>query len=100
MATTFYVKPLFSPRTDGVYMFEKKLCFENETELELCIFAASRYILYVNDDYVYEGPCRSHEKVRYFDRIRHSFTKGENTISVKVMHTTTYFTTVYNTPTP
>ena len=97
---TYFIKPICAPRADGIYTFEKTLVLEKAIELEVCIFAASRYILFVNDTYVCEGPCRSHEKVRYFDRVRHTFAKGENRICVKVMHTTTYFTTVYNTPTP
>lgn len=97
---TYYIKPTHVPRVDGVYAFEKTICLENAVELELCIFAASRYILYVNGEYVCEGPCRSHEKVRYFDRVRHVFSKGQNKIYVKVLHTCTYFTSVYNTPTP
>ncbi len=97
---TYYIKPTYAPRVDGVYAFEKTLSLDHEVELELCIFAASRYILYVNGEYVCEGPCRSHEKVRYFDRVRHVFLKGKNKIYVKVLHTCTYFTSVYNTPTP
>ena len=97
---TFYIRPEYAPSTDGIYVFEKTLSLPYESDVELCIFAASRYILYLNGNYICEGPCRSHEKVRYFDRIRTKLVKGENHFFVKVMHTASYFTTVYNTPTP
>ncbi len=97
---TYYIRPEYAPSVDGIYIFEKTVDVPFSQRVELCIFAASRYILYINGEYVCEGPCRSHEQVRYFDRVSASLKSGANYILVKVMHTTTYFTTVYNTATP
>ncbi len=97
---TYFIRPEYAPKTDGVYVFEKTVELSAALDAELCVFAASRYILYINGVYICEGPCRSHEKVRYFDRVSAHLKKGQNRISVKVMHTTSFFTTVYDTPTP
>lgn len=97
---TYYIRSEYAPATDGIYIFEKKIDLPSAREAELCIFAASRYVLTINGQYICEGPCRSHERVRYFDRISCRLSAGENVVSVKVMHVTSFFTTVYDTPTP
>ena len=97
---TYYIMPGFAPSKNGMYMFTKEAEIENDCRGTLNIFASSRYILYKNGRYVCEGPCRSHEKVRYYDSVECDFKKGTNLIEVKVMHTMDYFTTVYKTVVP
>ncbi len=82
------------------YEFSKIVNVENSADFTINIFASSRYILYINNEYVCEGPCRGHEEVRYFDTVSHKLSQGENTIVVKVMHQTEGFTTVFKTDKP
>ncbi len=97
---SFYIMPDHAPSPDGLYLFEKTVEIENGGMAEVNIFAASRYILYINGEYVCEGPCRGHEKVRYYDSVETQLKSGKNHICVKVLHTTSYLFTVYNTALP
>ncbi len=97
---TFYIMPEYAPSKNGLYMFSKTVNIEKDCSARINIFAAMRYILYVNGEYVCEGPCRSHEKVRYYDDVTCNLKGGENIIEVKVMHTMDYFTTVNKTIVP
>jgi len=96
----FYITPDRAPTPNGCYLFEKKAEIKKEGLAEINIFAASRYILYVNGEYVCEGPCRSNERLRYYDSIRTFLKRGTNHIAVKVMHVTDFFTSVHKTPLP
>jgi len=87
------VKALFvTPKkiyTDkGLYEFSKNVSFEKSCKGTVRLFAACRYILYINGKYICEGPCRSAEDVRYYETVEVDFEKGENTIVVEVMHMT------------
>jgi len=70
----------------GIYEFSKKVSYENSCKATVRIFAACRYILYVNGNYICEGPCRSAENVRYYETVDVEFNKGENAIVVQVLH--------------
>ncbi len=93
----YYISPKCDFCISGIYEFEKNVTFNKETTLDINIFAVSRYILYINDEYICEGPCRSGEDVRYYDNVNVKFNAGENKIKVKVMHLTDkkYFATVF-----
>ncbi len=97
---TFYIMPEYAPKPNGMYLFERQLSLSHPAELSLHIFAVSRYILRVDGRYICEGPCRSHEQVRYYDAVPLSLTAGEHTFSVTVLHSTEFFTTVFNAPLP
>ncbi len=97
---TYYIMPKHVPCKNGMYLFSKNAHIERACEMRIQLFAAMRYILYVNGEYICEGPCRSHEKVRYYDEVCVPFRAGENLIEVKVMHTADFFTTVYKTVVP
>ena len=97
---SFYIMPEYAPSSNGMYVFEKDAEINEAGDFDINIFAASRYILYVNGTYVCEGPCRSHDKVRYYDSVSCRLEKGINKIFVKVMYTTDYFTSVHNTARP
>lgn len=97
---TFYIMPEYAPKPNGMYAFEKRISLSHSTELLLHIFAASRYILRVDGKYVSEGPCRSHEQVRYYDEVPIFLSEGEHIFSFTVMHSTEFFTTVFDIPVP
>ncbi len=84
----------------GFYEFSKTVDVKNSADFTVNIYASSRYILYINGEYVCEGPCRSQEEVRYFDTVSYRLTQGKNTIVAKIMHQTDGFTTVFKTDTP
>lgn len=70
----------------GFYEFQKD--FESDADCTACvkIFAETRYILFINDTYVCEGPCRSSLEKGYYDRINSvSLKKGKNRIRVLIM---------------
>ena len=96
----YYIRPEYAPVLNGLYLFEKNVNLQNDGKAQINIFAASRYILYINDTYVCEGPCRGPEQVRYYDNVEFDLKKGENHIVVKVLHVTDFFASVDNTPTP
>lgn len=71
----------------GFYEFSKEICLASDEPMEINIFATERYKLFVNGEYVCEGPCRSAEFIRYYDTVLcHKFRKGTNTISVLAAH--------------
>ncbi|MBE7050875.1 MAG: hypothetical protein E7394_08985 [Ruminococcaceae bacterium] len=96
----YYITPDYAPAPNGLYLFEKTFELKNEGVATINIFAASRYILYINGKYVCEGPCRSHEKVRFYDCIETFLKQGENHITVNVLHVTDFLTSVYDTVLP
>lgn len=55
-------------------------------KIELALFAASRYCLYVNGQMLYNGPQKGDKNTAYVDRvdIAEALRDGENVISVKV----------------
>lgn len=96
----FYIMPRYAPNKNGLYVFSKTVDMESDCTANVNLFATMRYILYINGEYVCEGPCRSHEKVRYYDSACCRLKKGNNLIEVRVMHTMDCFTTVYKTIVP
>jgi len=95
-----YIYPENILSYNGMYLFEKKIHTVNELPVHINIFASSRYILYINGEYVCEGPCRGHAKVKYYDSVDARLKKGDNDICVKVLHLPVGFTTVFSTPFP
>lgn len=89
--TTKFISPTSTCAEMGIYEFHKEFNLEKGGEGTVKIFAATRYILYINGEYVCEGPCRSGSDIRYFDEVTTDvFTKGKNTVCVRVMHVSDY----------
>lgn len=93
-----FISPKTLPGELGLYKFKKKIIISECENSEIRIYASTRYILYINGEYISEGPCRGHEDVWYFDTVTtDKLRKGENEITVKVMHEThlSHFTSVF-----
>lgn len=71
---------------EGLYEFVNTVTAAEDTVTTLRLFAATRYILYVNDAYVCEGPCRGSGEKRYYDTVEVALKKGENRVRFVVMH--------------
>lgn len=86
----------------GIYDFYKEVNVSEKGQFKINLFASERYILYINDKYICEGPCRGKQEVRYFDTVEAVLDKGINTIRMEVMHLTVkeQFSTVYKTKKP
>ena len=98
-----FIFPIDTPPSKGMYEFKKTINLDSQKNAQIRIFASSRYILYINNEYICEGPCRSSEDIRYFDTIStNALKKGKNEISVKVMHLTEKmeFTSVFKSNKP
>lgn len=71
----------------GIYTFHKTLWLNCAGTGRVKIFTAGRYVLYINDRYICEGPCRGHREAQYYDEIEtDAFRSGENRITVRVLH--------------
>lgn len=71
----------------GFYEFTKNVALSSECPMKINIFASTRYKLFVNGEYVCEGPCRSSDFMRYYDTVVcDRFRKGNNKIQVLVAH--------------
>jgi hypothetical protein len=85
-----FVWPASAPAGKQAYvMFRKEFTLAAVPgEAELDIFADSRYILWINGDYVLRGPCRFDPKFPEYDRldVRRHLRAGANTIEVLVHH--------------
>ena len=53
----------------GIYDFYKEVNVSEKGQFKINLFASERYILYINDKYICEGPCRGKQEVRYFDTV-------------------------------
>ncbi|MDY3929011.1 MAG: alpha-L-rhamnosidase C-terminal domain-containing protein [Clostridia bacterium] len=86
----------------GIYEFSKEAVIPENERYKINIFASARYILYINEKYVCEGPCRGKKDVRYYDSVEVDLNKGINNIRVEVMHLTTsgQFATVFKNEKP
>lgn len=86
---TKFISPTSLGAEMGIYEFSKEVELGWDGIGNIKIFAATRYILYINGQYVCEGPCRSSHDIRYFDEVESNlFVAGKNTICVRVMHLT------------
>lgn len=83
----FYVRTKSEYCEDGIYEFTKTINTKGET-FDVNVFTSGRYIMYLNGEYICEGPCRSSEDRAYFDSVSVKFAEGENVICLKVMHLT------------
>lgn len=99
---TEYLKVLGEYAGSGIYVFTRKVELEKEETYRIRIFTTGRYMLYINGTYVCDGPCKGHEYVRYYDETQTCLLKkGENEISVRVLHMGRgEFCTVYPHPYP
>lgn len=98
-----YIRPKNDFIPDGMYVFSKTVALEKAEKYKINIFTTGRYILKINGSYICEGPCKSHEYVRYYDSLEaDAFVVGENKIEIIVMHINgdRSFTTVYKTQKP
>lgn len=86
----------------GCYVFEKEFMCSGQQSFRMNIFAVRRYILYLNEEYVCEGPCRSSADIRYYDSVEAKLKDGVNRIKVLVMHLEDerLFTTVFHATAP
>lgn len=77
------------PEKDSFYYFKKKFTLEREMlAFDIKISADTRYRLYINDNFVCEGPCQGGEDTQYYEVVNASkfLVKGENEIKVTVLH--------------
>ena len=100
--STNYIVPVKIASNNGIYLFEKQICVTSDKKVTVHIFASARYILYINGEYVCEGPCRGHVGINYYDTAEALLRRGVNNICIKVLHIGDIgvFTTVYKTPIP
>lgn len=87
----------------GIYEFYKEIDVKQDCEVSIHAFAVMRYILYVNGQYVCEGPCKSAANIRYYDELDAvKLKKGKNEIKLVVMHLvqSRRFSTVFKAPKP
>ncbi len=87
----FIMSNYISPKCDfcksGIYEFKKDIAVNESDIFKINIFAVTRYILYINDEYICEGPCRGSEEIRYYDTVETDKMRiGQNSIKVVVMH--------------
>ena len=97
------IMPMTEHIPTGIYAFTKTQWLDHADVGTVRIFATGRYVLYINDRYICEGPCRGHSGVRYYDEIEtDAFIKGENRILVRVMQISdkSCFTSVFFTSEP
>ncbi len=95
---TDYIRPDTEYAPDGVYEFTTSVNLDKSQGYTVNIYTSGRYILEINNTYVCEGPCKSHERIRYYDSVTTDlFKKGLNEIKITVLHVADekYFTTVY-----
>ena len=68
-----------------IYRFRGKVTLSDNSDVTLRLFADSRYKLYVNGVYVYEGPISATEN--YYDEFStDAFTVGENEVEAEVLY--------------
>ena len=82
----------------GIYEFTREITTQNAEEFCINIFASQRYILYINDEYICEGPCRGTEEIQYYDEVKtDKIVCGKNVIKVVVLHISKnkHFSTVF-----
>ena len=87
----------------GIYEFTKDVDVEQDCIVRIHAFAVMRYLLYINGQYVCEGPCRSAANIRYYDELDTvQLRAGKNEIKLVVMHLVQQrrFSTVFKAPKP
>lgn len=95
---TNYIRPDTKYAPDGIYEFTTCVNLDKTEDYTVNIYTSGRYILEINNTYVCEGPCKSHESVRYYDTVTTDlFKEGSNEIKITVLHVADarYFTTVF-----
>lgn len=75
--------------SQGIFEFTNSFELKEKSELTIEVYATARYILYLNDEYICEGPCRGSANIRYYDTITTDKVKlGINSVRLIVMHLT------------
>lgn len=82
---TSYIKTV-SDVSDGLYVFSKVLNIAAPGDCTINLFSTGRYILKIDGAYICEGPCRSHQHVRYYDTVKHWLDFGPHHIEILVLH--------------
>lgn len=87
------------PSTTHFYYFKKRFTANKGDKLELSVSADTRYRLYINGQFICDGPCMGAAHLRYYETADAGFAlkDGENEIFVKVQYVTgPYFHIVYH----
>ena len=98
-----FIAPVENTDSCGMYEFIKNVYIKRGEKVRIRIFASSLYTLYINGEYICEGPCKSAEHIRYYDEISTmAFEDGLNEIRVEVMHLTDSrsLSAIFKTPKP
>lgn len=72
--------------TDGLYVFSKFITVETPGEYTVNLFTTGRYILTVDGYCICEGPCKSHQNVRYYDTVKLVLSPGKHRVEITVLH--------------
>ncbi len=89
MHNGYWISAAEKPAETAFYNFRKKFsAAEKPRAFEINISADTRYKLYVNENFVCEGPCQSGKNVHYFETADAAkfLSAGENEIRVYVQH--------------
>lgn len=82
---TPYIKTV-DPVSDGLYIFSKFISVDTPGEYTINVFTTGRYILQIDGCCICEGPCKSHQNVRYYDTVKQTFAPGMHKIEIIVLH--------------
>ncbi len=79
-----------NPTKANLYYYEHKFNAEKGATMTANVCADARYKLYLNDQYVCDGPCRGSNHVRYYEQpeLTPYLKEGENKIRVEVLFVT------------
>ena len=86
--STLFIAPKQVNTDKALYEFSKNVDFKKACKGKINLYASCRYTLYVNGEYICEGPCRSAVDVRYYETVEVDFKEGNNSIVAVVMHLT------------
>lgn len=81
-----YIMPSPVENAGGMYEFTKTVTVDAPKTVTVSVYAATRYILMLNHRQICEGPCRSTDDRRYFDRVTVTLEPGDNLFRLTVMH--------------
>lgn len=89
MHNGYWISTAVKPAETAFYNFRKKFtAAEKPRAFEINVSADTRYKLYVNENFVCEGPCQGGKNVHYFETADAAkfVREGENEIRVYVQH--------------
>ena len=82
------------PDKTKLYAFKKTFNANGET-LNFKVSANSRYKLYINNEFICEGPCKTSEDFKCYEEAEVVLKKGENEIFAEVLYITGNYASVY-----